>query len=378
MPEGESSAVTARLRRTLTALLLGMLAAACVLILRPFFSPIIWATILAYASWPVYRRLRALLYGSNTSAALLMTVLITCAVVAPVIWLLFLVQAELLGAYRALSAYLMQGPGALPPRIRDIPWLGNLLEEQLIRYSSDPTELARQAASWIQRLAIDLASVLGNIGRNLVKVFLTVLTIFFLYRDGETVTHQVRHVAGIFFGDRLNRYAAIAGLMTRAVLYGVLATAFAQGLVAGIGYRLIGLQGSALLGALTGVASAVPAIGTALVWLPVSVWLLATGSIWKGLLLAAWGTLLVHPIDNVLRPLLISNATRAPLLLVMYGVIGGLGAFGFVGIFIGPVLLGIAMTIWREWTQRQEPVIPAADSHQPETGDRMPRKDPAP
>jgi predicted PurR-regulated permease PerM len=367
MPEGDSSVITSRLRRVLTALLLGLLAAACGLIIRPFLSAIVWATILAYATWPIYRRLRASLRGARTPAALLMSVLITCAVVVPLIWLLFLVQSELLDAYRALSAYLMQGPKVLPPVIRDIPWLGNLLQEQFIRYSSDPTELGRQAASWIQRWAVELAGVLGDIGRNLVKIVLTVFTLFFLYRDGDTVASQIRHVVNVFFGARLDRYAAIAGLMTRAVLYGLLATAFAQGLVAGIGYRLVGLEGPVLLGALTGIVSAVPAFGTALVWLPVGVWLLATGSIWKGLVLVTWGTLLVHPIDNILRPLLISNATRAPFLLVMFGVIGGLSAFGLVGIFIGPVLLGIAMTIWREWAG-----IPAADPY-PSV---VPRQDP--
>jgi predicted PurR-regulated permease PerM len=296
-----------------------------------------------------------------------MAVLITCAVVVPVIWLLFLVQGELLGAYRALSAYLMQGPSVLPPLIRDIPWLGNFLQDQLIRYSSDPTEFGRQAAFWIQRGAVELARVLGDIGRNLIKVVLTVFTLFFLYRDGDTVTFQIRHVVSIFFGARLNRYAATAGLMTRAVLYGFLATAFAQGLVAGIGYRLVGLEGPVLLGALTGIVSAVPVMGTALVWLPVGVWLLATGSVWKGLLLVAWGALLVHPIDNILRPLLISSAARAPFLLVAFGVVGGLSAFGLVGIFIGPVLLGVAIAVWREWAG-----VGAADPYPSE----LPYKDP--
>jgi predicted PurR-regulated permease PerM len=297
----------------------------------------------------------------------LTAVLVTCAVVVPVIWLLFLFQGELVGAYRTLSAYLMQGPRALPPLIRDIPWLGNLLQEQLTRYSSDPTELTRQAASWVQRWGVELAGVLGDIGRNLIKVSLTVITLFFLYRDGDTITYQIRHVVSLLFGARLNRYAETAGLMTRAVLYGLLATAFAQGLVAGIGYRVVGLEGPVLLGALTGIASAVPMIGTALVWLPAGAWLIATGSVWKGLLLVAWGILLVNPIDNVLKPLLISNATRAPFLLVMFGAIGGLGAFGFVGIFIGPVLLGVALTIWREWAG-----VSAADPPPPEP----PRKNP--
>jgi predicted PurR-regulated permease PerM len=111
----------------------------------------------------------------------------------------------------------------------------------------------------------------------------------------------------------------------------------------------VGLEGPVLLGVLTGVLSAIPAIGTGIVWAPLGVWLLINGSAWKGVLLLLWGSLLVHPIDNVLRPLLISNATRVPFLLVLFGAIGGLTTFGLVGIFVGPVLLGIAMAVWREW-----------------------------
>ncbi len=137
--------------------------------------------------------------------------------------------------------------------------------------------------------------------------------------------------------------------MTRAVIYGFLVTAFAQGLVAGIGYQLFGLQSPALLGTLTGVLSLVPLFGTALVWAPAGIRLLLTGHVGQGIALLAWGTLLVHPIDNLLRPLLISAATHVPFILIIFGALGGMAAFGLVGAFVGPVLLGIALTIWREW-----------------------------
>jgi predicted PurR-regulated permease PerM len=236
------------------------------------------------------------------------------------------------------------------------------LQEQLLRYTSDPAELSRAAVSWMQRGAAGLARLLGDIGRNFVEMLLTILTLFFQYRDGDTVTRQARVIVHRFFGDRMDRYAATAGVMTRAVLYGLFASASAQGVVAGIGYRVVGVESPALLGVLTAAVSIVPGIGTALVFLPVSVWLLATCSIWNGLLLVAWGSVLVHPIDNLLRPLLISNATQVPFLLVMFGVVGGLTTLGMVGIFVGPALLGIAMAVWREWAEEQEPSVPTATS----------------
>ena len=354
MLELESPTTPSQLRRILFGLLIGVLAATCLLLLRPFLAPILWAAILAYASWPLYQRLRRPLRRFNSSAALLMTLLITCAVVVPLLWLLVLVQTELVDAYRALAGFLAHGPHLLPAAVRDIPWLGNLLQEQLDRYSSDPAELSREAVDWMQRWAVELAGVLGDIGRNLAKVLLTILTLFFFYRDGDTIVHQGRIIVGRFFGERLDFYASTAGMITRAVLYGLVVSAFAQGLMAGVGYRLVGLDGAVLLGVLTGLLSAVPAIGTAIVWVPMSLWLVMSGSVWKGIALAVWGALLVHPIDNVLRPLLISNATRVPFLLVMFGAIGGLAAFGLVGIFLGPALLGIATAIWRECAAQED------------------------
>ena len=377
MPEGKLPVSPPPLRHTLLSVLLALLVAGCVVVLRPFLSPIVWAGILAYASWPIYRRLRNLLRGFDTAAALLMTMLMTCAVVIPVLWLLFLVRGELSDAYRALTGYLTHGPQMLPAVIRDIPWLGSLLQDQFLRYTSDPAEFGRAVVSWMQRWAAGLAGLLGDIGRNFLKILFAILTLFFLYRDGDTVIQQTQVVVRRFFGEYLDQYAATAGGMTRAVLYGFLAGAFAQGVVAGIGYRVVGLESPVLLGVLTGVLSVVPAIGTGLIWLPLSLWLLATGSIWKGLLLVAWCSVLVHPIDNLLRPLLISNATQVPFLLVMFGVIGGLTTFGMVGIFVGPMLLGIAMAVWRQWAEQRDSSAERAvssDSHG-RTGVPVPRSD---
>lgn len=347
----ESDALTSAplLRRVLLAILLGILGLLCLLVLRPFLATIAWAAILAYASWPLYRRLRSALRTFNSTAALIMTLLVTCAVVVPLVWLLVLVRGELVGAYRQFVDFLSQGPHVLPTAVRDIPWIGEKLQDGLDQYTADPAALEREVIGWLQSSAGAVTAMLGDVGRNIVKLLLTMATLFFFYRDGDTIVRQSHQIVRRFFGDRLDRYVGTAGTMTRAVLYGLLVTAFAQGLIAGIGYRIAGLQAPVLLGALTGVLSAVPLIGTAAVWVPLGVRWLVTGPIWKGIFLLAWGALLVHPTDNILRPVLISNVTRVPFLLVMFGAIGGLAAFGLVGLFVGPVLLGVAMAIWREW-----------------------------
>jgi predicted PurR-regulated permease PerM len=278
-----------------------------------------------------------------------MTLAVASLAIVPLVWLLMLVQHELLDAYRDLTAYLAQGPHTLPAVIRDLPLAGPWLQDSLDRYGNDPSALGREITLGLQRWSGQLTALLGDVGRNLGKLFVALLTLYFFYRDGDALVDQFRRVANRFLHDRMERPLQAAGLMTRAVVYGLLITAFAQGLVAGIGYRIVGLDAPALLGALTGLLSTAPLLGTAFVWAPLAVGLLIAGHTWKALVLLAWGTLLVHPTDNILRPLLISNVTRVPFLLVMFGALGGLVAFGLIGVFVGPILLGIATAIWNEW-----------------------------
>jgi predicted PurR-regulated permease PerM len=336
-------------RRLLLAAAVLLLGFACLLVLRPFIVPILWAAILAYTAWPLFLRLRSLLRGLNTLSALLMTILIGCLVVLPVLWILVLVQSELVSAYRLLRGSFAQGTPQLPLFLHRLPWLGTHLQEALQRYSADPGALARQASAGVLGWASRLGAIVGGVGRNLLKLALTLLTLFFFFRDGAAIVAQGRDVLRHFFQERLEAYFVTAGRMTRAVVYGLLVTAFAQGVIAGIGYAVIGLAAPVLLGLLTGILSFVPLAGTAIVWVPLAAWLMLDGHLVRGIILLAWGALLVHPAENVLRPLLISNAMRVPFLLVMFGALGGLAAFGLVGVFVGPVLLAIAMAVWREW-----------------------------
>jgi predicted PurR-regulated permease PerM len=331
------------------ALLVGGLAFLCLLVLRPFLAPMVWATILAYATWPLYCRLRAPFRKFTTAAAAAMTLLVVSVGIVPFFALLVLMQRELVDAYRAFTVYLAQGPHELSAAVRDIPWLGPSLQESLNRYTLDPAAVGRELTAALQGWKWQFGALLGGVGRNLGKLFVALISLFFFYRDGDSIVQQIQRVANRFFDHRLDRYAHSVGTMTRAVLYGLLITAVAQGVIAGVGYWIFGLDAPAVLGALTGLLSIVPLIGTALVWAPAAVGLLIAGHTWKGILLLAWGSLLVHPVDNLLRPYLISSATRVPFLLVMFGALGGLTAFGLVGLFIGPVILGVASAIWREW-----------------------------
>lgn len=349
MLEPEPTLTMRSFRRTLLGLLAAILTLLCLWVLAPFLTSLAWAAILAYVSWPAYRLVRRPFNHSATAAALVMIVLVTCLLVVPLLSLIVLLRDELMGSFKPIAASLSQGAHGVAEAARRIPWLGPLLQDQFDRYLADPSVWIRESLGVLQTWLGALAGVLGGLGRSLAKILLTLLLLFFFYRDGDTIARELGHAAQRLFGNPYVRYVRTAGAITRAIFFGTIVSAAAQGLVAGIGYRLAGLSAPALLGALTSVLSVIPLVGTALVWLPIAIALVVAGAWGKGLFLLAWGMLLVHPTDNLLRPLLVSNAARLPFLLVALGAIGGMTAFGLVGVFAGPILLGLALQLWRQW-----------------------------
>jgi predicted PurR-regulated permease PerM len=184
------------------------------------------------------------------------------------------------------------------------------------------------------------------VGRNALKFAFAILFLFFVYRDGEAFLAQLRRVVAGALGGQLERTLQVAGDMSRAITQSLVLVALVQGLFAGIGYFVVGVGAPVLLGFITALASLIPMFGTFVVWGTVSAWLAATGHWWQGLALLAWGTLLINPVDNVLRPWLLSSAMRMPFLVALIGVLGGLSSFGFVGLFVGPVILAVALVLW--------------------------------
>lgn len=337
-------------RRLFLITSLGGLLILAVVVLRPFLVPVLWACILVYVTWPLYLRLRARLAGRPNLSALMMTFLLSLVLILPVVWVLLLMRSEAADVYQKLMAQVNQGHVALPPEVRRLPWVGERIGAFFDRINADPAALQaeiRNGSNWLMAHAADL---LGGVGRNLAKLGFALLTTFFLYRDGEAFVVQVREVVGQMLGRRADDYVEAMGATTRAVVYGIVLTAGAQGLLSGIGYAVAGVDGAVFLGAVTTLIAMVP-FGTPFAWGSVSIWLLLQGKVAAAIGLALWGTLVVSWIDNVIRPLVISSATRIPFLIVMFGVLGGLTAFGMVGLFVGPVILAVMLAVWREWLE---------------------------
>ena len=322
------------------------------LVLQEFLLTLTWALIIAYVTWPVYRCLRRQFNGKATLSAATMTLIIATVMFLVVYWLVSMLQGELETAYQTLVSSL--GSYRLPEFIHRLPWLGNAAQLWLDRLTDDQAGVIAQFADWARQWAGDFATFLGGIGRYVIKLGVILVTVFFCFRDGDEAVRQVQQGLVRYLGQYQHVYLEAAGLTTRAVVYGLVLAAVGQGILAGCGYAVVGVQAPVLFGAITALLALVP-MGATLVWLPISLMLLLTGHAWQGAGLFVWGFLAVSTVDNVIRPLVISGASRVPFLVVLFGVLGGLSAFGAVGLFLGPVILAVLLSVWQAWLRLQQP-----------------------
>lgn len=336
-------------RRILLALFLGGLFLLGFYILRFFLVPVTWAGILVYVTWPLYARLRRWL-GYETPAALLMSLLLALVLILPVVWVLLLTRSELASVYQKIAAQLSQGHLVLAPELRNLPVIGSDLQAFFDRLNADPAAFRTELKGWSDYAMDHAGDLVGGVGRNLAKLALALFTAFFFYRDGESMVRQVRAVLRQVLDERVDHYLNAMGATARAVVYGIVLTAIAQGFLAGLGYAVAGVDSPVFLGTVTTLIALIP-FGTPFAWGSVSVWLFLQGHTFAAIGLAAWGIVVVSWVDNIIRPLVISSATRIPFLLVMFGVLGGLAAFGMIGLFMGPVILAVMATVWREWLE---------------------------
>jgi predicted PurR-regulated permease PerM len=174
-----------------------------------------------------------------------------------------------------------------------------------------------------------------------------------VYRDGEAMTRRLLSTVVRMFGDKGRHLAELAAGTTRGVVYGILGTALLQGILAAIGLMVAGVPAAPLLGLVTFFLSPVP-IGPPLVWLPAAFWLFSHGETGWAIFLLVWGVAVVSSVDNVIKPLIISRGSNMPFILVMLGVLGGVVAFGFIGVFLGPTLLAIGYALISDWSKERD------------------------
>lgn len=333
--------------------LLALLVVGTVMVLQPFIASLIWAAVLAYASWPVYEWVLVRLDGRTGAAAVVMTLLLLLAIVVP-----FTVMGMSLADNTAVLVRLvregMDRPLPQPPGwLESVPLVGAYLKAKwLALMQEDVGALLLDTRRYLLTLplkdwAIQAAAV---VGQGVVLITFSVFICFFFYRDGEAITARVHAVMERLAGHRAkNLIEVTAGTVSR-VVNGILGTALAQSVLAVIGFWIAGVPGVMLLGLLTFFLSIVP-MGPPLVWGPAALWLFSQGEYGWGTFLLIYGLTAISSIDNIVKPYLISRGGSLPLLLVFMGVLGGVLAFGFIGVFLGPVILAVAYALLSEWVR---------------------------
>ena len=325
-----------------------LLAVGCVLVLRPFFSALLWAMILTYATWPVYAWLEARLGHRPSLAALLMTLVLAAGFILPLIFLATTVTEAATAAAEAVRQMLERGPPPPPAWVGDLPLVGPDLARSWRELAGDTSEFATFARPY---LADARARAIGGglaIGYATLELSLSVFAAFFLYRDGVRVVDRVRVIGERLVGEKFASLLQVTSATVRGVVYGTVGGAMAQGILAALGFYLAQVPAAMFLGSLTFLVGLVPG-APPLIWGGVALWLVAVDRVGAAVFMAAWGFFLISGVDNLIKPYLISRANQMPLLLVFLGVIGGAMAFGFIGIFLGPTLLGIAYSLLVDW-----------------------------
>ena len=192
----------------------------------------------------------------------------------------------------------------------------------------------------------------AQIGGGILELTLSIVFVFFFYRDGPRLALFVHKLLERLIGERAGYYIDLVAGTVQRVVNGVIGTAAAQGLLALIGFLIAGVPGALVLGIVTFLLSLIP-MGPPLVWIPATAWLAWKGEYGMAVFLGIWGTFIISGVDNVLKPYLISRGGNLPLVIVLLGVFGGLIAFGFIGLFIGPTLLAVAYSLLLDWSASQ-------------------------
>nr|WP_313195620.1 AI-2E family transporter [Shinella zoogloeoides] len=327
-----------------------------------FVVPVLAALVIAFASWPLYSRLLAQVNGNRTLAASIAILLILAFIVGPIViastyalheirdWIGWAVETNRTGA-------------PTPEWIGALPVVGGWLDMQWTRFLDHPGAIGEltQIVSGanignIYRVALAAGGKAFNL---LLAMLFMLIALFFIYRDGQAFAGQVDRLGERILPMRWERISRIVPATISSTVTGMTLIAIGEGIVLGVAYWIAGVPSAVTLGVLTGVMALFPG-GAPLSFTLVSVYLVSSGSPVAGLALFAWGSVELFIVDKTLRPRLVGGPIKLPFLPTFFGLIGGVKTMGFLGLFIGPVLMALLVAIWREWIREVEATEPAS------------------
>jgi predicted PurR-regulated permease PerM len=344
--------------------LLVLIFAAGVYFFHGFLVPVLAASVIAFASWPLYRKLVDAVGGSRTLAASIAVVLIVAFLVVPISYAASYAASEIRAwLYWAIETNRHGAP--TPGWLASLPVVGEWLNEQWSEHIGPPGAIG-------ELVQIVSGANIGNIYRAVLAAggsafnsFLTLLflliTLFFIYKDGENFVAKVDRLGERILPTRWERLSRVVPATISSTVTGMTLIAIGEGVVLGIAYWLAGVPSPVTLGVITGLMAMIPG-GAPLSFTLVSIYLVSSGSLFAGIALFIWGSVELFIVDKTLRPKLVGGPIKLPFLPTFFGLIGGVKTMGLLGLFIGPVLMALLVAIWREWLRELEmmdvPAVP--------------------
>lgn len=341
------------IRGTLIIVLIGALLAASFWILRPFLPALIWASMIVIATWPLLLIVQKRVRGRRPAVIVMMGLLLLVFVIPFLLAVSTIVEntPQITALGKQLSVLKIPPP---PDWVGKIPMIGSSAAEYWQHAStSGAEEFAQKLSPYLRNIGGWMVAQAGSFGMMLIHFILTLILTALLYMQGEDAARMVRRLAHRIADERGENTVVLAAMAIRAVAQGVVITALVQAILAGLGLALVGIPYASLLTALIFMLT-IAQIGAGPVLIPVVLWLFWKDSTGWAIAMLVW-TVIVLGMDNFLRPILIRRNANLPLLLIFAGVIGGLIAFGIIGLFIGPVLLTVFYTLMTAWVDEDSP-----------------------
>jgi predicted PurR-regulated permease PerM len=342
----------------LSVLMLIVLALAFV-ITQSFLKPFAFAIILAVVFYPLHERLLHWNKRRVGSSSLLSTLLLILVFAVPSFIIAVLAANEALTAAHYLNRRSVEEGGfttlVLTIADRPIRYVGHWVDLSKYDFRAMISSNVQKASVWLVGFG---ANLLGGVARFVTDSLITFVVVFFLFRDGA----QWAYRAGTFLPLTPEQVARLYRNISDTIIanvYGILSVGVAQGVLVGVALRLIGMQSSLLLGLATGFASIIPVVGSALVWVPVTIYLLVTGSIGKGVFLLIYCVVIVSSVDNIIRPWVVGGRVELHPLVLLFFIFGGVEAFGFLGLFLGPVVASVLTALFDMLREELKPPAPA-------------------
>jgi len=327
---------------TLVVLVLGL----AIIITWPFLHPFAFAVILAVVFFPAHERILRAFKQRRGIAALVSTLAVMLLFGVPAFIIVTLGANEALSAAHYLSRRSAEEGGftlfLMNLATGPLHFIGRWVD--LSKY-----DVHTVINSNVQKVSLSLvgmgATVLSNLARFTINALITFVILFFLFREGKEWAYHTGKLTPLSDAQVERLYRNISDTIV-ANVYGILSVGFVQGLLTGIAMKIVGMPSALLLGLAAGFCSIIPVVGSAIVWVPVALYLLFEAALWKGIFLLIWGTVVVSSMDNLIRPWVVSGRVELHPFVLLFFILGGVEAFGFIGLFLGPVVASILAALW--------------------------------